>query len=369
MDHSYFKDRISGYYDNNLPPYEQQSVEEHLKTCEECQKMLAQFEKLDKLVEEKSVLSDTEYWEKSAQKIENAIGTNDTDKVIDVSRKSFKGLFWKISAIAASVAALFFITIYQGDITQEAERQLFESPDVKFEKKMDIDSRKIVAEKTEEPVDTEKDESVPQQIDAKPKKEKTVQKIDIDTVVKNYEIGKGVIEKQPSAITKAPRPMAVQSQIEDIQIEDESKIESHPIQLEKTIAQSELAPVTVKGSVESVQQFFVDELASADKDSKDNLEYLRRQKDSLSEIYTSYAQTVNRKLKASRSKSVSETDTLNDSLKSVVEKSLLEAYYKIGLNSDSELEKLEAIRFFENYISRKESFHNDLAQKYLVELK
>ena len=53
----------------------------------------------------------------------------------------------------------------------------------------------------------------------------------------------------------------------------------------------------------------------------------------------------------------------------MLEKELLDTYYKIGLNSDNEIEKSEAIRFFENYISRKESFHNKLAQKYLAELK
>ena len=54
MDHGYFKDRISAYYDNNLKPEERVVIEEHLKECEECRKLLAELAKLDRLVEEHS---------------------------------------------------------------------------------------------------------------------------------------------------------------------------------------------------------------------------------------------------------------------------------------------------------------------------
>ena len=157
----------------------------------------------------------------------------------------------------------------------------------------------------------------------------------------------------------------VSPQVDAIQIEDESKIELLSGQLEEAIVKPASEPVTIKSDVESVQQFFTEGLAPAD---KDDFDYLRKKKDSLSEIYSSYSQAVTKKHKAGRGKSVSEINTLNDSLKSAIEKELLDVYYKIGLNSDSELEKSEAIRFFKNYISRKESFHNDLAQKYLAEL-
>ncbi len=364
MDHSYFKERISGYYDNNLPPYEQQSVEEHLKICEECQKLLAQFEKLDKLVEEKSQLSDTEYWEKSAQKIENAIGVDDS-KVVDVSHKSYKGLFWKISAVAASVAILTFIGINQADIAPEAELKINQPPEVQVEKQRDVDNEKVVTEKTKELVETGKDTTSVQPTDNLPEKEKPIQKITLDTVVKKNEAGKGVVEKKSSAIAKSPLPIAVRPQTEEIQIEDEPKIELLSEQLEETIVQPASEPVTISKTSKSAQQFFADRLASTDKESKDNLDYLRKRKDSLRMIYTSYSQTVSKKLKASRSKSASESKIFNDSLRALTEKSLLDTYYKIGLNSDSDIEKSETIRFFENYISRKESFHNELARKYL----
>ena len=63
MEHSYFKDRISAFIDGELPPYEEQVVREHLSDCEECQKLKADLERLDTLIEEKSGLNDDAYWE------------------------------------------------------------------------------------------------------------------------------------------------------------------------------------------------------------------------------------------------------------------------------------------------------------------
>ena len=119
MDHSYFKDRISAYHDRDLPPYELQVVEEHLKECAECQALLAEFEKLDRMVAEKSELADDDYWEQSAQKIEKALGFDETTEVVDIRPKSWRGLGWKIAAAAASLAVITFIGLHQGDIFKE----------------------------------------------------------------------------------------------------------------------------------------------------------------------------------------------------------------------------------------------------------
>jgi hypothetical protein len=119
MDHSYFKDRISAYYDRDLPPYELQAVEEHLKDCAECQALLAEFEKLDRMVAEKSELAEGDYWEQSAQKIERALGFEEKTEVIDVRPKSWRGLGWKIATVAASVAVITFIGLHEGDILQD----------------------------------------------------------------------------------------------------------------------------------------------------------------------------------------------------------------------------------------------------------
>ncbi|MFH2048490.1 MAG: zf-HC2 domain-containing protein, partial [bacterium] len=118
MEHSYFKDRISAFIDGELPPYENQVVGEHLSDCEECQQLKAELEKIDSLIEKHSSLDGDEYWEKSAQKIEDKLGLSDT-KIEDITpekKSSFKGIGWKIASVAASVAVLTFIGLHEKDI-------------------------------------------------------------------------------------------------------------------------------------------------------------------------------------------------------------------------------------------------------------
>ncbi len=115
MDHSYFKGRISAYLDDSLPPLEQKVIGEHLEECEECRKILAELRKVDELVERHSQLGGDEYWEKSAQKIEERLGIAETE-VTDISARRGWGLGWKWATAVASVAVLVIIGIHQSDI-------------------------------------------------------------------------------------------------------------------------------------------------------------------------------------------------------------------------------------------------------------
>jgi len=123
MEHSYFKDRISAFLDGELPPYEEQVVGEHLAGCEECQQIKAELEKIDSLVEKYSDLDDDEYWEKSAQKIEDAIGISETqiEDITPGKKSNYKGLGWKLATVAASIAVLTFIGLHEKDIFKEID--------------------------------------------------------------------------------------------------------------------------------------------------------------------------------------------------------------------------------------------------------
>lgn len=46
MTHRYYKKRLSLYHDNELEAAERKRLEEHLHTCEECQHMLAFYQKM-----------------------------------------------------------------------------------------------------------------------------------------------------------------------------------------------------------------------------------------------------------------------------------------------------------------------------------
>ncbi len=118
MNHEYFKDRVSAFHDGELKHEEERMIAEHIQQCEECQKLLADLEKLDLMVSERSGLGESDYWEKSAQKIEAALGVKGETEVVEVRRGSYRGLWWKISAVAASAAVIAFIALYQGDISR-----------------------------------------------------------------------------------------------------------------------------------------------------------------------------------------------------------------------------------------------------------
>jgi hypothetical protein len=119
MNHEYFKDRVSAYHDGELRHEEEQMIAEHIQGCEECQKLLSDLEKLDKMVSEHSGLSESEYWEKSAQRIESAISPGSETEVVEVRRGSYRGLWWKVGALAASAAVIVIIAVYQGDISHK----------------------------------------------------------------------------------------------------------------------------------------------------------------------------------------------------------------------------------------------------------
>jgi len=116
MDHAYFIEKISAYFDRDLDPYELRVVEEHLETCQECRELFKKLEKLDTFVEENSSLTDDEYWERSARKIEAALDLEASSETTDIRPKSWKSLGWKLTAVAASFAALAFIGLHETEL-------------------------------------------------------------------------------------------------------------------------------------------------------------------------------------------------------------------------------------------------------------
>lgn len=118
MDHGYFKDRLSAYIDQELTPEETKAVADHLEECTECREELTRLRQLERLVAEHSGLDGEEYFEQSARKIEERLGLVDTT-VTDISpasKKRSRGLWWKVTSIAASVAILTFIGLHKDEI-------------------------------------------------------------------------------------------------------------------------------------------------------------------------------------------------------------------------------------------------------------
>ncbi len=119
MEHSFYRDKLSAFHDGQLTAEEQRMLQEHIDSCPECRKALEEYERLDALIDRHADLDDSDYWEKSARKIEKQLGFETTTEVTDV-RRSWKGLGWKIAAVAASVAVLTFIGLHQDELYQSA---------------------------------------------------------------------------------------------------------------------------------------------------------------------------------------------------------------------------------------------------------
>jgi len=118
MDHGYFKDRLSAYIDQELTPEEIRAVSDHLEGCAECREQLTRLNELERLVAEHSGLDGDDYFKKAAQKIEQRLGevyTTVTD-ISGTSGQKFRGLWWKITSVAASAAILVFIGLHQDEI-------------------------------------------------------------------------------------------------------------------------------------------------------------------------------------------------------------------------------------------------------------
>jgi hypothetical protein len=127
MDHSYYKDRVSAWIDQELPPYEQEALTQHIAECEECRALADRLRQVYKLVDDHNDIGGSdEYWEELARKTEARIGINQAENVTDLSiarttRPS--GLVWKIAAVAASLVALTFIGLHRQEIFQDIFNQ------------------------------------------------------------------------------------------------------------------------------------------------------------------------------------------------------------------------------------------------------
>ncbi len=133
MDHKYFKDKISAYHDAGLNLEEQELLGQHIAECKECAAALAELEAFDRMIEKRSSLKADDYFEQNAKKIEQALGFGQPEQVADIRPEKRSGLWWKMTAAAASVAILAFIALHEEEITepmtspQETIRQLNEA--------------------------------------------------------------------------------------------------------------------------------------------------------------------------------------------------------------------------------------------------
>ena len=410
MDHSYYRDKISAYVDNELSPQEREVVQQHLDECEECRKLLAELEKLDRLVEQQSQLGGEEYWEQSAQKIEQRLGFTAETKVTDITPSRWKGLVPKLAAVAASIAVLGFIALYERDIS----RQIY-SPAMKATEtpQIELDMKPPPAVEKDFP-----EVSAPEEIEAK------VAPVSVEEPAKKRDEAKLGVKKaaasiKPYAITPTDERKAellqtvadkaeippVQEAVNEMTRKVEGVVAGQSVQVtgkpvsdkvdyyskgtgtvsvvreeELVISADELSPpakpevseesreslkfqapvaVSMAKAVSAVDS----DLALPEEWLQDSsLELWRYRRDSLQTLYAELT-SPHRALSEAKSRQREGRPSIEE-----VEGQLLYSYYQIARFTQDEKERAAVVSYLTDYTQKVESRWKDLALSYLEEL-
>ncbi len=364
MEHSYFKDRISAYYDQSLPPYEEEVVKEHLQSCEECQKLLKNFGKLDDLVQERSELKSDEYWEKAAQKIEQSIGIEDEKKVVEIKKKPSFGNIWKFTAAAASIAFLTFIALNEDEISQPADEMLeYSLPEdsvsgiskaiIKPETDLVISDETLIEkdqlrQKENVPIVKESLSAIDKDSDRQKRPEKFDKAITASKVMKNP----GVVKSKRVVIDAEPENP--DEQIETVQKQELPKKSASP-----------KLKMTTKASSGAVE-YYESKLAP---DTKMDLTELRIKRDSLMEIVeTMYSQEKADKREVIMD-AITESETvLPDSIIQSIHSELIKLNYQIASNTDDRVEFEKSMQFIFRFENDQNPILKAKAENYLEKL-
>ncbi len=108
MNDAYFRDKLSAYLDNQLPPDERLIVEQYLAAHPEAQKELEELRQFTAMVDQQAELRDDLYWEKSAQKIEEKLGFGKA-KAPKEKESGWQWTPFRVSAMIATAASLVLV--------------------------------------------------------------------------------------------------------------------------------------------------------------------------------------------------------------------------------------------------------------------
>lgn len=376
MDHSFYTDRLSAYFDQELKDEELVMVEEHVKECDECQAILKRMEQFTDFVSDNDALGESEYWEANAKKIESALGFENNTEIIPVKKKStWKGLSWKLTAAAASLAVLASITLYKSEIfdsidslEQSAPAYITDSvdspsaigdtvglimpaQDIQFDavKEQRVkESESTDEDSFDERPETETKKSAPQKVTTDNLRE-TAEPVDRKTEVSNetMAVPPSPVEKQK---TTAPQRSAGTTVLEKkkktkaVELETTAQTEAEAAPDRKTPTSPQLVtPLTTGQDKASLTD--TDEDVGKESVSEHELMYWRGVRDSIQLLLN--PPKKGRSSKAT-TKSYSAPSELKEELdKEELQNSLLQAYFEIASFTSDDTEKTEAIKYLE----------------------
>lgn len=392
MDHSFFEDRLSAFYDGELKNEDKFIMAEHIENCLSCQARLDEYRMLDEKADELSKLSDSDYWEKSANKIDEAIAKSDKAEIIEVKKSTWQGMGWKITGLAASIMLLTFIGLYEEDIienvpTPEYEIQSdqpalqpTETQSIAIDSVSQTDGRittevadQDISDRQEEAISKPAPDDIPELESPRGATQKNDQLIvdGIETSLKDKDV---VTETRSELADIKKENIGIPAPVQNISKDKSLKRELSPIQVsqdeEKSLDSDLFESTTVANKIlpqslaaqedESIGEALVKfDLSSPDlnhwQNKRDSLlgsEKIQKSKDSSSKPAANYA----------RGKKQRSDKTVDKSLL------LMECYYQIALLTDDDEERLEALKELSVYSESDNKSYRLQAEKYLQTL-
>ncbi len=107
--------------DGQLSESEQSIVSEHFKSCPDCRLFYSRLLKLQQVSQDFLPDGDENFWLSQKDKIIDRINRLEEEKVVPVRRERKSGYLFKLSAVAASIALIAFISIYEYKETHQGK--------------------------------------------------------------------------------------------------------------------------------------------------------------------------------------------------------------------------------------------------------
>jgi hypothetical protein len=114
--------QISWYIDNQLDSAEASIIEAHIKECEQCRLYYEKLLKLAEMADGFEPEGGDSYWEKQKEAVIEKISEAEADNIAPVRPKKSKDVYYRFALVAAAVAVVAFVSIYESmeiDTTEE----------------------------------------------------------------------------------------------------------------------------------------------------------------------------------------------------------------------------------------------------------
>ncbi len=173
------KEKLSLYIDNLLDPDEKEKIREHIESCDSCRIYYDKLLKLDLMANGFVTTDNAEYWESQKDKVMEQIGQAESEKIIDVQPIRKQNRFYKYLAVAASLALVGIVSIYESEDFNQVKGLFDDSDEIATEQLMDTDDADELEVKGGRAGETSVIFNAPSQPDKKPEELKEVEKENI----------------------------------------------------------------------------------------------------------------------------------------------------------------------------------------------